>query len=126
MVPSIIPTESEEQIALFDWRDWSIGKFPELGMMFAIHNGLPVQKSVAKKAVRLGTVKGVPDVFLPVPRKGFHGLWIELKRQKGGVVSDEQSKYHEQLRLHGYQVDVCHGSGEAVKVITSYLNPAAK
>ena len=38
-------------------------------------------------------LSGVPDLFLPVPKKGFHGLFIEMKSQQGRV-SVSQSRFY--------------------------------
>ena len=63
----------------------------------------------------------MPDIFLPVPRKGFHGLYMELNRQKGGVVSESQSKWLGALMERGYMTSVCYGVDQAIKVIKEYL-----
>lgn len=34
---------------------------------------------------------GVPDIFLPAPRGGYAGLFIEMKRRKNGRVSIDQA-----------------------------------
>ena len=38
-------------------------------------------------------LSGVPDLFLPVPRNNFHGLYIEMKNEKGRV-SVSQSRFY--------------------------------
>ena len=68
-----------------------------------------------------GVKPGVPDIFLPVARKGFHGLYIELKRAKGGTVSKAQQEMLIALRCEGYAVEVCYGCEEAVRVLEGYL-----
>jgi hypothetical protein len=60
---------------------------------------------------------------LPVPAKGFHGLYIELKRT-GGTPCDvrpEQSAWLEALNGHGYRAVVAYGWEEAVGLIKAYL-----
>lgn len=66
---------------------------------------------------------GVPDLFLPVSRDGYHGLFIELKRQAGGRVSDEQKEWIQELRDQGYRVEVCKGWEAAAGVLKNYLGP---
>ena len=63
----------------------------------------------------------VPDICLPVARGGSHGLYIELKRAKGGRVTPEQIEWLENLKNQGYEVAVCNGWETAAKVIENYL-----
>lgn len=115
------PTEDQEQIALFRWAELSKGKYPELELLFHVANGgyrTPVE---AAKFKAMGVKPGVPDLFLPVARGGYHGLFIELKREKGGRVSDAQKGWIEALRRCGYQARVCHGWDAAHEEILAYL-----
>lgn len=75
---------------------------------------------VAAKMKAEGVRAGVPDLFLPVARQGFHGLWIELKSAKGRVTT-VQAAWHERLRAQGYRVVVCRGWCEARDEIVKYL-----
>ena len=43
------------------------------------------------KMKRMGFKNGVSDCFLAVPKGGFAGLWIEMKRRQLGVVREGQS-----------------------------------
>lgn len=63
---------------------------------------------LTNKRYSQGLYKGCPDLFVPE-----YGLFIELKRRDGGVVSLEQQKAHRELRALGYEVVVCHGAKEA-------------
>lgn len=116
-----IPTESEEQIALFQWAALQHGRYPELAMLHHIPNGGKRSMSEAVRFRAEGVKAGVPDLCLPVPRKGCHGLYIELKRRKGSRTSDEQLSWLQQLSRQGYQVAVCYGWEEAKGVIEGYL-----
>ena len=71
-----------------------------------------------------GVVAGVPDVFLASPRQGFHGLYIEMKRQRGGTVQATQKELITALRQAGYRVEVCMGWWEAREAIENYLTGA--
>lgn len=68
-----------------------------------------------------GMKKGVPDLCLPVARGGCHGLYIELKRTKGGKVTPEQLEWVDALTRQGYMAAVCRGWEEASDIITEYL-----
>jgi len=69
---------------------------------------------------REGVLAGVSDVFLPVAREKYHGLYIEMK-VKGGRLSDSQKWWIEEVGKQGYLARVCFGWVEAKGVITSYL-----
>jgi len=67
-------------------------------------------------------VKGFPDLFIYEPNQDYHGLAIEMKKEKGSVASPEQKRWQEQLRNRGYCSYICKGSEEAIKQIDEYFN----
>lgn len=87
---AVNPTEAVEQEALFRW---AVLQPTESGIRLMMHipNGGYRKPSEAARFRALGVRAGVPDIFLPVARGGYHGLWIELKRRRGGRVSGEQA-----------------------------------
>ena len=117
-----VATEHQEQRTLFTWSALNRQKYPQLGNMFAIPNGGYRHKSTAANMKAEGLKAGVCDVFLAWPNKGFHGLFIEMKRLVGGRLSDEQKAWAERLLAAGYQVKVCKGFEEAKQSIEEYLN----
>ena len=76
----------------------------------------------AIKMKRTGYVKGFPDLFIYEPNQDYHGLAIEMKKEKGGVASPEQKDWQKQLRNRGYASYICKGNEEAIKVIDEYFN----
>lgn len=117
-----IPTELQEQIAIFQWADLMKGKYPMLKYMNASLNGVRLTIGQATLAKKSGMVKGYPDIFLPVRNETYNGLFIELKRVKNGVVSNEQKDFISFLNSQGYLAVVCKGSQTAIDTIKSYLN----
>lgn len=115
------PTEEAEQAAVFEWAQLMAPQLPELHLLFHIPNGGYRAPATAAKLKAQGVKPGVPDLFLPVARGGFHGLWIELKRQHGGKVSHAQSDWLTELSFQGYRAEVAHGSEEACDVLYKYL-----
>jgi len=115
------PLESEEQQALFAWANHMSVKYPALNLLVAIPNGGLRNMVVAVQLRAEGTRKGFPDMILPVARKGYHSLAIELKRIKGGTVSPEQQKWLDDLSEQGWRAVVCKGFDEARKEIENYL-----
>lgn len=118
---SEIPTEEEEQIALFLWAKMASATRPELDLLFHIPNGGSRGKAEAGRFKASGVKSGVPDIFLPVARGGKHGLFIELKRLRGGVVSGNQNGWIGRLREQGYQAEACCGWLAAKQTIEKYL-----
>lgn len=115
------PTEHWEQVQLFKWASAR----PELSLMYAVPNGGHRDIRVAAKLKAEGVKPGVPDICLPVARGGFHGLYIELKRRKGGRVSPEQMLWIEALMREGYACAVCLGWQEARRTIEEYMEDAS-
>ncbi len=113
--------EDSEQMTLFRWAVFQSGKYPELDLLFHIPNGGKRGKSEAARFKAMGVKAGVPDLFLPVPRGGFHGLFIELKAPNG-VKSGNQDKWLKALSSQGYSVHLCYGWEKASAVILEYLN----
>lgn len=119
----LLPKEGEEQARLFGWADLEMarGRMPELRLMFHIPNGGSRNKAEAARFKAEGVKSGVPDVCLPVPRGGYHGLWIEMKRLAGGRASKEQKQWIADLREQGYRAEIREGWQEAAELITEYL-----
>lgn len=109
------PTEAQEQIALIEWCD-----LMRIKIMHIPNEGKRTLY-VGRELARMGLRRGVPDLFVPAARQGFHGLFIELKRTKGGRVSDNQQKWIDLLNRRGYRAVVCYGADEAIKEIKSYF-----
>lgn len=112
-----LPSEHLEQVSTIQWYDRTYND----GLLVAIPNGGKRHIKTALAMKNEGVSKGFPDLFLPVPTSQYHGLFIEMKRQKGGRVSPEQKKWLEYLQGAGYLAVVCKGFEEAKEAITDYL-----
>lgn len=117
-----VPTEHQEQVALFKWRDLFVFRYTELELLYAIPNGGHRHKATAVRLKREGVMSGIPDVHLPIPRGRYGSLYIELKRQRGGVLSQNQKKVIEMLQNAGNRVEICAGCAPAIAVIKDYLS----
>ena len=112
------PSEHAEQATLVQWLE----RFhPDL-RIFAIPNGGKRGKLEAMRLRLEGVSPGVPDLMLPTPRGQHHGLFVEMKRTKGGSVSKEQKDWIDYLQAQGYQAIVCRGFEEAKREIECYLS----
>jgi len=112
-------SEYAEQVALMMWAASS--KIPELKWLVAIPNGEYRNKATAGKLKAMGVRAGMPDLFLAIARHPYPGLWIELKKLKGGKVSPDQVIWLEHLERQGYKTYVCYGWIEARDAILKYL-----
>lgn len=117
---AVVPTEAQEQKALFEWADRAKGKYPALRWMFHIPNGGSRNLVEARHLKEQGVKRGVPDIFLATPNALYMGLFIEMKRH-GGRVRPEQRQWIEYLNRAGYRAVVCEGFDEARTVILEYL-----
>ena len=68
-------TEHEIQVACVNYFRL---RYPK-GLIYAIPNGGQRNVIVASKLKAEGVLSGVPDLHIPIAKKGFHGLYIELK-----------------------------------------------
>jgi hypothetical protein len=121
------PTEYQEQCAVIFWARVNSLNDKRLLLLHGDSSGVRVSIGTALKMKKAGNIKGWPDLFLPVPCESQHGqyyccgLFIELKRRRGGVVSSDQQAVHDLLREQGYRVEVCRGADEAIAAIREYL-----
>lgn len=113
-------SEATEQIRVIDWSRWRENKYPELKLLHHVPNGGSRNKMEAQNLKREGVKSGVPDLVLPVARKGFHGLYIEMKFGKNKTTT-EQEEWLIALRKQGYKTAVCYGAEEAIPLIMNYL-----
>jgi len=115
------PTEAKEQKKLFDWVALSMGRWPELKHLHHSPNGGRRDPKTGRSLKEQGTRAGYPDLCLNYARGIYHGLFIELKRTKGSVVSPAQKGWLEWLNANGNCAVVCYGAKEAIETIEKYL-----
>lgn len=112
--------EHQHQTALFRWAGYQTRRRPELSLMFAIPNGGRRDAVTGARLKAEGVKPGVPDIFLPVARQEWHGLFIELKAGRNKL-TQAQTAWHAHLSQQGYRVAVCYGYEAAIEVIEEYL-----
>lgn len=108
-----IPLEKDEQKRLCKWlKDNKVGHWA---------NGLGVKLDYDVKYIASlrsqGHYVGLPDMTILLGNGKV--CYIELKRQKGGRVSEEQKKWIDYLNKNGYPAKVCNGCDEAIEFIES-------
>lgn len=88
--------------------------------MFAIPNGGHRHKAVARKMKAEGVKAGVPDIFLPVSRGGYGGLFVEMKYGRNKP-SQKQLRWIDALAEQNFLAIVCYGFEDAKEQIIDYL-----
>lgn len=108
-----IQTEFFNQVPLF---------FPALPdrLLFAVPNGGSRHKIEAANMKRQGVKRGIADVILQVPKKGFASLCLEFKTPTGKQ-SDEQKEYQRQVEMAGSKYVVVRSVEQAIRIMQKYL-----
>ena len=106
--------EAREQINVISY--CTLRGFP----VFHIPNGGSRNKMEAANLKRQGVKAGVPDLCFPVPLRGYHGLFIEMKAGKNKT-TQSQDEWLELLTANGYCTRVCYGFEDARAVIDWYF-----
>lgn len=112
--------EHAEQVALMAWATYSTQRYPVLRWLHAIPNAGKRTPRMAAWFKAEGLKSGVPDLFLPCARNGFHGLYIELK-VGANKPSDNQRDFLDFAAEQGYLAVVCYSWEEARETIVEYL-----
>ncbi len=115
--------ESAEQAAFVEWFRL---QFPRT-IIASIPNGAHLAgdaKDRARQMAKLkweGLVPGMPDLCIPE----WGPLWIEFKREKGGVVSENQKNIMGYLRGIGQPVIVAYGCDDGIRQVQALRAEAA-
>lgn len=114
--------EDSLQVACVTWfrlryRDLMITSFPA-GYVFG---GTQTQRAITGKRMKdMGYMIGVPDLLIPHANRFYHGLFVELKTEKGWL-SKEQKAVMERLETEGYRCAVCRSLDDFMGVVNDYL-----
>ena len=96
-------------------------RFPGIApLLIAIPNGGRRDARTGAMLKAEGVVPGAADLQLIIPSRGWHGLFIEMKTEKGRQ-SEYQKMFQENVEFWGYRYEVCHGFDEFRAVIEDYL-----
>lgn len=112
--------ELHECQAFYKWSRLSIKQYPELQLLFHIPNGGQRSITTARKLKSMGTLPGIPDYCLPIPRQGYAGLWLEMKSGKGQL-SSAQKSIIKLLYDAGHLIHVPRSAEEAINYVKEYL-----
>lgn len=100
---------------------WFRIQYPSLRLMlFAVPNGGKRDARTGAQMKYEGSVRGVSDLILLVPKNGFAALCIEMKRPKGRQ-SEEQIKWQREAEKYRNKYVICHSLTEFMNEVNSYL-----
>lgn len=104
--------------------------------IYWLNSNYPKIKTIISPIVKFGSVKqrifhgaimkamgytpGTLDIFIPEPRGGYYGLFIEMKDFKGKK-SPKQNEMIDYLTGNGYMTATCRGCFEAIDITKKYL-----
>ncbi len=112
--------ERQHQVALIKWVRAVKDAYPVLKLLYAVPNGGYRNIYVAKKLKAEGVRAGVADLCLPAARRGYHGLYLEMKSEDG-VATKEQKAFLRGVLDEGYCAVIVEGVGEAIETIQWYI-----
>lgn len=123
---NLIPTESDEQIALIDWANITrapngnfIGKY-----LIKIPNEGKRSVQMGQRYKREGLKKGVSDLFLAYPIEPYwHGLWMEGKAPNFNLAKmpKEQLEWLSWMADRNYAIGIFKGWEDGAQMIRDYL-----
>ena len=103
-------------------------KYPKIRYCASL-GGIRTSFKQAVKAKATGYVKGFPDLQICMPTYeggrgggGYHGLFLEIKKDKKSYPTKEQKEWIAYLNDVGYCARVTKGVDESIQVIDDYLN----
>jgi hypothetical protein len=120
--------EHTEQALVIEWARSHVKEHPCLAWLHSSMNGIPLSGSKMTRGKIMnymkaeGATKGIPDLFLPVARRGFHGIYLEMKRVYDGELTPEQKKFLSFAKEEGYLALQCRGHKAGIANLRWYLS----
>ena len=91
-----------------------------IDFIFAVPNGGSRHKIEAANMKRQGVKRGVADVILQIPKKGYASLCLEFKTSTGKQ-SAEQKEYQRQVEMAGSKYVIVRSVEQAIRELQLYL-----
>jgi hypothetical protein len=128
-VKAPVPIEEEECVNLIEWAKvmhWRNRPIAEV--LIHVPNGAYLGANAKTRAITMGKLiamgvqPGVFDYLIPVPTPTRPGLWLEMKRTRGGTVSEDQKAFKRRMLALGWRCEVAKGWVEASRIIEEHLS----
>jgi len=121
-------SEHHEQCAVVSWFKMQYPQYARCIM--SIPNGAHLAGTPKQRAQKMAKMKkegfkpGASDLFIAVPKNGFHGLWLEMKDQGKTIssLSDNQEEHLNDMTDQGYAAYWAAGFEMAERVIRRYMD----
>ena len=125
MTKILIPTENQEQRALVKWLSYH----PVLRNFYLKLNNEGKRSEAQGWNLKLmGLRPGASDLLIFYPTNQFHGLFLEVKRNRKYTPAEKlsptweaQTKFLEMVKSVGYEGKVCYGFIDGKHIIEQYL-----
>lgn len=121
-----VPLENDEAVVFAAWLRGQ--QIPSTHIANEVGGSTRAAKLRALKAKRMGQSAGCWDyeIFLPIVNSfgevdAYQEIRIELKRKKGGVVSEAQKRWGKVYELAGIPCAVCKGADEAIAFVQQVI-----
>lgn len=112
-------SEHRIQKAYFQWLRYKLPRVEPLA--FSVPNGGYRFIATAARLKAEGVKAGVPDIFIAYPQKSFHGLFMELKTERGRPTK-QQLQWLERLGSKGYMAMLCKGLDALIETTEGYFS----
>jgi len=101
--------------------EWFRLQYPSLSrLMFSVPNGGKRDVRTGSIMKYEGSIRGVADLILLFPKKGYASLCIEMKTPRGKQ-SEEQKLWQIEVEKARNKYVVCHSLEEFMNEVNSYL-----
>ena len=127
MVRGLEPTEHDLQVAFFDIIRRHRKRYPALNLCFAVPNSQKLLSQARNKFAFLRHMKnegledGVLDIILLAPSGKYHGLLMEMKRNKRLCLTPAQLRFQSYAIMFGYQCHAVSDPEKAWELVKDYL-----
>ncbi len=112
--------EKHEQIAFVQWFKY---QYPNLPIIHNPNENIVPQKyryAYLNHLKKMGLMKGVADILIPVSNKKYRLLWIEFKWGKNKQTND-QKEFENKMKALGDAYFVCYTWNQAKEIVKDYF-----
>lgn len=115
--------EHHEQAAVVEYLQ---RRYPNV-LFFSVPNGAHLAGNASQRAAKMNKLKaegflpGVSDLIIFEPSGGYSAMFLEMKRERGGKLSENQAWFLAEVEKRNGFTAVAHGYDEAKELIDTYL-----